>query len=136
MSNALNLLMNCNQEVLKKPTKEIELTRLSEAMGEPFKVTVQAINLNQFKQIMEGSGIADQNATSSIEASAQAVKLGLIDPKLTDKKLQEQLGAPNWEELMNKLFLTGEVMQIAEGIMEISQLEAPQQPIKKNSKKK
>lgn len=132
MSNkALSLLLSSNTDKFKKPTKEVELTRLSEALGEPFLCTVQAIDMNQFKEILRETG--DHSAESSIEAAQLAVKMGLIDPKLTDKELQRHFNAPNYKELMNKMFLTCEIMELSEAIMDISKL-TPEE--KKKIKKK
>lgn len=133
MSNkALSLLLSSSSDKFKKPTKEVEITRLSELVGEPFICTVQAIDMNQFKEILRETG-ESQNAESSMEAAQLSVKMGLIDPKLTDKELQKHFGAPNYRELMNKMFLTGEIMELSEAIMEVSKLNPEE---KKKVKKK
>lgn len=133
MSNkALSLLLSSSSDKFKKPTKEVEITRLSEILGEPFICTVQAIDMNQFKEILRETG-ESQNAESSMEAAQLAVKMGLIDPKLTDKELQKHFNAPNYRELMNKMFLTGEIMELSEAIMEVSKLNPEE---KKKIKKK
>lgn len=133
MSNkALSLLLSSNTDKFKKPTKEVELTRLTEALGEPFLCTVQAIDMNQFKEILRQTG-ETRNAESNIQVAELAVKMGLIDPKLTDKELQRHFNAPNYKELMNKMFLTGEIMELSEAIMDISKLNPEE---KKEIKKK
>lgn len=133
MSNkALSLLLSSNTDKFKKPTKEVELTRLTEALGEPFLCTVQAIDMNQFKEILRQAGEA-RNAESNIQVAELAVKMGLIDPKLTDKELQKHFNAPNYKELMSKMFLTGEIVELSEAIMEISKLNPEE---KKEIKKK
>lgn len=131
MSNALNLLMSCNQEALKKPTKQIEIPRLTEALGEKFEVTVQAINMGQFKTIIRDSGLTEEDPTSAFEMQMLSVKLGMIDPKVTDKNLQKQLNAQNWEELTNKLFLMGEIATISEAVMELSEMDTKKKTTKK-----
>ena len=133
MSNkALSLLLSSSSDKFKKPTKEVEITRLSELVGEPFVCTVQAIDMNQFKEILRETG-ESQNAESSMDAAQLAVKMGLVDPKLTDKELQKHFNAPNYRELMNKMFLTGEIMELSEAIMEVSKLNPEE---KKKVKKK
>ena len=133
-TNALELLLNSNLEAIKKPTKTMEIERLSEALGSKFEVTIQAIDLNQFTSVMKNSKEYEEDPQlSSIEAAVLAVKEGMISPKVTDKELQKHLGAANWKELLNKLFLTGEIMNISEEIMELSQL-SPED--KKKIKKK
>lgn len=133
MSNkALSLLLLSSTDKFRKPTKEVEITRLSELVGEPFVCTVQAIDMNQFKEILRETGESG-NAESSMEVAQLAVKMGLIDPKLTDKELQKHFNAPNYKELMNKMFLTGEIMELSEAIMEVSKL-TPEE--KKKIKKK
>ena len=133
-TNAMELLLNSNIEAIKKPTKMVEIERLSEAFGATFEVEVQAIDLNQFTAVMKNSKeFEDDTQLSSIEASVLAVKEGMISPKLTDKELQKHLGASNWKELLNKLFLTGEIMNISEEIMNLSQLSSED---KKKIKKK
>lgn len=122
MSNkALSLLLSSSTDKFKKPTKEVEIERLSELVGEPFLCTVQAIDMNQFKEILRETGEAG-SAESSMDAAQLSVKMGLVDPKLTDKELQKHFNAPNYKELMNKMFLTGEIMQLSEAIMDISKL--------------
>ena len=133
MSNkALSLLLSSNTDKFKKPTKEVELTRLTEAHGEPFLCTVQAIDMNQFKEILRQTG-ETRNAESNIQVAELAVKMGLIDPKLTDKELQRHFNAPHYKEIMNKMFLTGEIMELSEAIMDISKLNPEE---KKEIKKK
>lgn len=133
MSNkALSLLLASNTDKFKKPTKEVEITRLTEVLGEPFLCTIQAIDMSQFKEILRQTG-EERNTESNIEVAELAVKMGLIDPKLTDKELQKHFNAPNYKELMNKMFLTGEIVQLSEAIMEISKLNPEE---KKEIKKK
>lgn len=134
MSNnkAMELLRANGRDSFYKPTKEIEITRLSEQVGSPFICTVKAIDMNQFKDLMREMG-QEGDAVASMDASLEAVRMGLVDPCVTDKELHKQYGVQNWKEFLNFLFLTGEIMELSEAIMDISKL-TPEE--KKKTKKK
>ena len=134
MSNALSLLMNVNQEKLKKPTKEVEVPRLSEIVEKQFNVTVKALNMAQLKEVLSGTKTDD--IISNFESSALVVRYGMLDPLVTNKDLQAQMGVQNWEELLNKLFLPGEVMTISQEILSISDLDGSGMKKKKSAKAK
>ena len=134
MSTALSLLMNVNQEKLKKPSKEVEVPRISEICGEQFNVTVKAINMGQLKEILRD--VKDDDVASNFESAAMIVRYGLLDPLITNKELQGQMGVQNWEELLNKLFLPGEVMTISQEILSISDLDGSGMKKKKSAKAK
>lgn len=133
MSNIRTLLVN-NQEALKRPTKEIEIPRLTESIGEPFNVTIKAINMRQLKETMRD--VDTEDIAGRFEYACLVVREGLEDPKVTDKELQKSLEAPNWEELLNKIFLAGEIMTISEEILTLSDLTGEAMKKKAPAKKK
>lgn len=133
MSNIRSLLVN-NQQALKKPTKEIEIPRLTESMGEKFEVTVKAINMAQLKGSIRE--LDTEDVAGTFEYACLIAKEGLVDPQVTDKELQKALNAPNYEELLNKIFLAGEIMTISEEILTLSDLNGEAMKKKAPAKKK
>lgn len=117
MSDVRSLLVN-NVAALEKPRKQIEIPRISKVVGEKFEVTIKAINMGQLKSAIRDLDVED--VAGSFEYGCLIARYGLEEPRVTDKKLQEDLGVPNWEELLNKIFLPGEIMNLSEEILQLS----------------
>ena len=52
MSNVIDLLLNADIEQIERPSKEVEIKRLSNIFGEKFTVLCKALTYDQMKLIM------------------------------------------------------------------------------------
>ena len=125
MTNALDLLLSNNEELLQKPTKEFIVKRLSRGDVE-FKLTLEAVSMNQFKHIQQMS-TDRKGQVDAINVQVMLLTCGVreFNPKLDENKdkLQETykaLGVANAEGLVQKVLLPGEISIIASEITELS----------------
>ena len=51
--NTLDLLLKLDESKIKKPTKQVEIRRLSEVLGEKVVFTCQAVTANKMAEIQE-----------------------------------------------------------------------------------
>ena len=111
-------------KVLEKPTKEIEIKRLSELMGSPFNVKCQAIDGERYADIQRTA--VDLNKKGGLrninlfEMQVLTVLDGVVEPSLKDKKLIEHFGCVTPKDLVKKLFLSGEIADLSNAITELS----------------
>jgi hypothetical protein len=117
--NAVELLLKMDKDKVKAiPTKQVEVKRLSEIAGEPFTVTLKAVSGNKWSDIVETIG-AD---AGNYKSSKHLLLVGMEDPKLSDHDLQEAYGAVTPLDLVEKLFLAGEIMSLAAEVTDLSGL--------------
>ena len=121
--NTVELLMAADVEKLTaRPEKQLEITSLSEKLGEPFIVTIKALGSKKFTEL---SGLAlksDNTADMSKMADVQALMCieAMVEPNLKDKELQEHFGVKTPKDLAFKLFGGGDLASIANHITELS----------------
>ena len=53
MSNVIDLLLNADLEQIERPSKEVEIKRLSNALGEKFTVLCKALSYDKYSEIQE-----------------------------------------------------------------------------------
>lgn len=107
------LAMDATQ-LVKKESKEFEVTRLSEIFGEPFIVTVSPLSGAQVEHISEISkGDLDIKRNTVVEACKVEGK------KFTEKEWLDKLGEFSGNNVVNKLFEAGEISAL---YVEISKL--------------
>lgn len=117
----IDLLLKLDKSKLVRPTKEIEINRLSEVLGEPFSVTVQSITADEFEDIQNAVSInADGKVESEKNIQAKYVVSGIKDPDFNNQQIIEQFGAINAAEAVNNIFLPGEITAIFNVINELS----------------
>ncbi|AKA69837.1 phage tail assembly chaperone [Clostridium scatologenes] len=117
----IDLLLKLDKSKLVRPTKEIEIKRLSEVLGEPFSVTVQSITADEFEDIQNAVSInADGKVESEKNIQAKYVVSGIKDPDFNNQQVIEQFGAVNAAEAVNNIFLPGEITAIFNVINELS----------------
>lgn len=121
--------MNLVEKLLKmdatpfteRETKEIEIKRLSEKFGEPFIVTVGAIDAERFielsSEMLGNNGKVD--FSKSFNTNALLVCEGVISPDLKNKDLQAHFKAQTPKELAKILF-KGEISKLSNAITELS----------------
>lgn len=121
---ALELLLSNSVEKFKKPQKEVEIKRLSEALGEPFMVTIQTVSMDLMKEM-------EESRLGNVDSAMKILEKGLIDPPVRNKEVQAKFGAPNYVDLINRLFVPGEIIKLS---VEIADLSGINEDITKDAK--
>lgn len=124
--HSLDLLLKMDKSKMQRPSRKIELNRLSELVGEPVIFTCQALTMDEFEEIQEISvsfskkGELEDFSTNSVQIFT--LLKGIMDPNLTDSKLLECYGAHTPKQLIedSKLLLPGEVTQLYNVISDLS----------------
>jgi hypothetical protein len=123
MSNSLDLLLKLNPEQMSRPSKKIEMKRLSQVLGEKVIFTCQAIYSDKFAEIQEqavkiGNGQIENIDTGEIQTFT--VLEGVKEPNLKSKELREKFNCPTPKELVKNLLLPGELTQLYNIISDLS----------------
>ncbi len=121
MNKALALLLKLDPTTIKRPSKEVEIKRLSELAGEPVVFKLQALSPDEMEEIQENA-IKD---LKTVDIDIQEMKLftviaGVVEPSLKDKDLQKQFDAQTPKDLVYKLLLSGEIDGVYKEIQELS----------------
>ncbi len=122
-SNTLDLLLKLNPDQITKPSRQVEMKRLSEVLGEKVVFTCQAINADKFSEIQEqavkiGNGQIENIDTGEIQIFT--ILEGVKEPSLKSKELREKLNCHTPKELVTRLLLPGEITQLYNIISELS----------------
>ena len=124
MSLIDKLLQMDKAKLMEVPTKEMEITRLTELMGAPFKVKCKAIDGERYAEIQRaGVDITKKGSIKSlniIEMHVLTVIDGVVEPSMKDAKLLQHFGCVTPKELVKKLFLAGEIADLNNIITELS----------------
>lgn len=123
--STLSLLLNADaKKIEERSTAKMEIPRLSAALGAPFVVELQTIDPELYTSIQENAVDLDKKGrVSGIKTYALTVKTcveGIKDPSMKDKALMKKLGAATPIDLVKKLFLAGEIDDIAKKIGELN----------------
>jgi hypothetical protein len=126
-SNIMALLLGADKGKLQHlPTKQVEITRLSEIFGEPAIFTVRAITSAEYLEAQEKAITFNRRGgVEDVQSDAYQVFVlmyGLIDPDIKSKDLQEFFGAATTKELLESTnFLApGEFLRLFNAIAELS----------------
>lgn len=114
MNNVIDLLLNLDPNKLKLTTKEVKLSRLSEAVGEDVIFNVTGITMSQFSYVSEAAG------ENSKDINALIIIEGTKTPNLKDETLLKKYECATPVELINKLLLPGEISGLYNTISELS----------------
>ena len=124
MSIIDKLLQMDSAKLTEMPTKEIEIQRLTEIMGEPFKIKCQAIDGERYADIQRSA--VDLNKKGGIknfnlfDMQVLTVIDGVVEPSMKDSKLIKHFGCATPKDLVKKLFLAGEIAEISNVVTELS----------------
>lgn len=120
-------------KILSKPTGTKEIKRLSKIIGEPFVVKYQAVDAQVVDDIAELTTIRNKRGEpvdiDSMKAATLYVIEGVTEPNLKDPKLLAHFGAATPEDLVNRVFLPGEVMDIYKAISDLSGFSSTEEEI-------
>jgi hypothetical protein len=97
------------------PTEELEVSRLSALIGEKFTITIGALTMRQFDTLPRGDDF-------KVHVVLEAIKEpNFRDPKLAEKLMPAGRKTPLTPvEVVNHLFLPGEIINIYNAITELS----------------
>lgn len=111
----LDLLLGAGDDLLERPEEEIEVSRLSKKLGSPFIMRIKALTLKELNEVPSGT-----------DRAAHIVLKGVIEPDLTADALcrkytpKERKTPLTPVEVINKLFLPGEVINVYTAITDLS----------------
>lgn len=124
MKKTIDLLLNADLSMLKKPCKEVELKRLSELLGEKVIFKCEGIAADKFAQIQEGVLVlndeGDFENIDTQELQIFTIIEGVKEPRLKNSELIEKFQAVTPKELVKKLLLPGEISHLYNIISELS----------------
>lgn len=114
--SVLDLLLETDIEKIKANNKkDYEIKRLSKAIGEKFLVTCYPLSNEQISHIGE---VSKNNADTKINAVLESCR---IDGKrLNSKELMDKFDAVTPNDMLNKLFLPGEIFELYNAVNELS----------------
>lgn len=107
-------LMETDAEKLQeKESQEVEITRLSKLLEEPFVLTCSTLTREQIRHIGETGG-EDEKIVAILESCR------LDGRKLTDKALLDKFNVVSGKEVVGKLFRSGEISGLYQKISGLS----------------
>ena len=124
MSLIDKLLQMDNKTLTEMPKREVEVPRLTQVLGEPFKVVCQAIDGERYADIQKAS--IDLNKKGGVrninlfDMQVLTVIDGVVEPSLKDTKLLQHFNCITPKELVKKLFLAGEIAELSNVVTELS----------------
>ena len=124
MSLIDKLLQMDKAKLMEMPTKEIELPRLSQVLGETFRVKCRAIDGERYADIQRSAiDLNKKGALRNInlyEMQVLTLIEGVVEPSMKDERLLGYFGVVTPKELVKKLFLAGEIAELSNVITELS----------------
>lgn len=124
MSNIIDLLLNSDTESIERPTRIVEIPRLSKLLGGEFKVMCRALAVSKHEDIQE---TCINKKTSEIDVNKLQIKTiieGVLDLEgkwlFKNKDIQNKFKAPTPDELVKKLLLSGEIAKLFEVVADLT----------------
>lgn len=124
--NIMDLLLGSDIGEIKLPSKQVEITRLSELYNSPFILTVSAISPDKYEEIQDMAvSIKGKDADVEVTLFQQLVVMeGVLDPAgkplFKNKDLMNKFNAKTPKELIKKILLSGEIANIYSEISTLS----------------
>ena len=124
MSLIDKLLQMDKAKLTEMPNREIEIPRLSQVLGEAFKVKCRAIDGERYADIQRSAiDLNKKGALRNInlyEMQVLTLIEGVVEPSMKDERLLGYFGVVTPKELVKKLFLAGEIAELSNVITELS----------------
>lgn len=124
--NILDLLLGADIGEIKLPTKQLEITRLSEIFGKPFILTCRALTPEKYEEVQD-MALSVQGKDVDLDVNLLQIFVtieGVVDDsgKLLFKntELMSKFKAQTPKELVRKLLLSGEIASVHSTISELS----------------
>jgi hypothetical protein len=121
--NLIDKLLTVNANKLtEKQTEKFEIKRISELLGEKFEITLQEIRTKEYQslqlELLDRKGRVEYD--KSYDISCRVLIKGVIDPDLSDEKLQKHFGAADPIDLVKILFKGDDLNKAVEVIARLS----------------
>lgn len=122
--NLTEKLLACDpNKILEKKKGTIEIPRLTALLGEPFILTLKAIPARRYSEIQTNTMDMDEDGVPQVDLyNLQMLSMteSIESPDLSSNKMMQHFKVETPSELYDKLFLPGEMNEIAAKINEIS----------------
>lgn len=125
--NIIDLLLAAEDSKFQRPSREVEIKRLSDVLGEKFVVKCEAISVDTYEEIQEQTMTIDDEGKPDVNFNDMqlfTVMEGVVDDEgkklFFNKELQKKFGAPTPKELVRKLLLSGEISKLYNTISDLS----------------
>lgn len=124
--NILDLLLGSDIGEIKLPTKQVEITRLTEAYGKPFIITCKALTPERYEEVQD---MAVNVQGKDVDLDVTLLQLfvtieGVVDeagkPLFKNKDLMAKFKAQTPKELVRKILLSGEITNVYSEIAKLS----------------
>lgn len=117
----MDLLLKIDTTKLVKPEMEVEITRLSEILGEKFTVTCQALTPDEMESLQENVSVSQEGKVDiDKNIQVQTVIAGVKDPEFTNQQVIEHFKAVSATEAVRNLLLPGEIQGVYTEITKLS----------------
>ena len=116
--NILDLLLGSDVGEIKLPTKQVEITRLTEVFGKPFILTCQALSPEKYEEVQD---MALSVSGKDVDLDVSQLQLftvmeGVVDaegkPLFKSKELRDKYKVPTPKEVVKKVLLSGEIVAV------------------------
>ncbi len=111
-------------KLTRKPSRGVELKRLSDLLGARAIFKCQALDGQTYADIQRRAiGISKRGSIKDIDIYEMQVMTaleGVIEPSFKDKKLLDHFNAPTPKDLVKKMLLPGEIAELHNVINELS----------------
>ncbi len=120
--NTLSLLLNSKKDLMELPRETVEIHRLSEKFGEKVEFVIRALNNKEFKSIQDLAIKFDKKEADVDTSLIQTMILveGIVEPSFKDKEFRETYEVATPIDLLEKVLLPGEILQLYNKISELS----------------
>lgn len=124
--NILDALLGADTGKIKLPTKQVEITRLSEHFGAPFYVTIKALSADKWEEVQD---MALKVEGKDVDVDTNLLQLFVIIESTLDqnggllfknKDLIKHFGCITPKDLVGKLLLSGEIISLYGEISDLS----------------
>lgn len=124
--NILDLLLGSDVGEIKLPTKQVEITRLTEVFGKPFILTCQALSPEKYEEVQD-MAVSVKGKDVDLDVSQLqlfAVMEGVIGddgkPLFKSAELRSKFKVPTPKDVVRKLLLSGEITAVYTEIAKLS----------------
>lgn len=124
--NILDLLLGSDIDTIKLPTKEVEITRLSEIFGKPFILTCQALSPEKYEEVQD-MAVSVKGKDVDLDVSQLqlfTVMEGVIGedgkPLFKSAELRSKYKVPTPKDVVRKILLSGEITAVYTQIAKLS----------------
>lgn len=131
--NSLEMLLKADENIFAKPTQEKEIKRLSKTLSEPFIMKLQGLDNDTFSDIQKMTTTFDKKGRlknmDTNKLTILSIVEGTIEPNLKDQSLLKHFKCNTPEELVKKLFLPGEILEIYSDISDLTGMSASEEDV-------